>query len=78
MPNRDATGPNGNGPFTGRGLGRGFGRGLFRGRFFGRGSTVKECTCPECGYREPSQRGIPCTEKKCPKCGVTMKGVNCL
>jgi len=73
MPNRDTTGPMGNGPFTGRGLGRGFGRRLFR-----RASTTKECTCPECGYRQPSERGVPCTEKKCPKCGATMKGVNCL
>ena len=73
MPNRDATGPNGNGPFTGRGFGRGWGRG-----FFGRRNIGKECICPECGYRQPSERAVPCTEKKCPKCDATMKGVNCI
>lgn len=73
MPNRDATGPMGNGPFTGRGFGRGWGRGFFRGR-----NSGKECICPECGYRQPSERAVPCTEKKCPKCGATMRGVNCI
>lgn len=73
MPNSDGTGPLGNGPFTGGGLGRGLGR-----RFFRRGSAIKECTCPECGYKEASERGIPCTEKKCPKCGATMRGINCI
>jgi len=44
MPNRDQTGPQGQGPATGRGLGpcgtgtgRGFGFGFGRGRGFGRG-----------------------------------------
>jgi hypothetical protein len=48
MPNRDKTGPQGQGPLTGRGLGpcgsgtgtgttRGFGFGFGRGRGFGRG-----------------------------------------
>jgi len=77
MPNRDTTGPMGEGPFTGRGLGRGFGRGWGRG-LFRRRNAVKECICPECGYRQPSERGIPCTEKKCPKCGAEMRGVNCI
>jgi len=30
------------------------------------------CYCPNCGYQEPHQRGIPCTSKKCRKCGSTM------
>lgn len=66
MPNRNGTGPLGTGP-----VGRG--RRLFR-----RNTGTKECTCPNCGYKEPSQRGIPCTEKKCPKCGTPMKGSNCI
>ena len=78
MPNRDATGPMGEGPYTGRrGLGRGWGRGFGRG-FFGRRNAGKECICPECGYKQPSERAVPCTEKKCPKCNATMKGVNCI
>ena len=38
----------------------------------------KTCTCPKCGYEEASTRGIPCTEKKCPKCGTALKGKDCL
>ncbi|MDY0097112.1 MAG: hypothetical protein RBS01_02060 [Candidatus Dojkabacteria bacterium] len=37
----------------------------------------KECTCPACGYKESHTRGIPCTQKKCPKCGTPMKGIFC-
>ncbi len=59
-------------------FGRGCGRGRGRGRARGKGNTLKVCTCPECGHTENSERGIPCTEKKCPKCGMTMKGKLCL
>ncbi|MCD4756516.1 hypothetical protein K8R20_02795 [bacterium] len=57
-------------------FGRGCGKGRGRGR--GRGNSPKVCTCPECGYTESSERGIPCTEKKCPKCDTVMKGELCL
>jgi len=30
------------------------------------------CTCPNCGYREPHERGIPCLQKRCPTCGVAL------
>jgi predicted Fe-Mo cluster-binding NifX family protein len=30
------------------------------------------CLCPECGHREPHQRGVPCFEQPCPKCGKAM------
>jgi len=53
-------------------LGRGTGRGLRRN------NAKKVCTCPKCGYTSDYTRGIPCTEKKCPKCGTTMKGEYCL
>ena len=66
MPNRDGTGP----------LGRGsIGRGRQAGGL--RQGGTKECTCPACGYKEQHTRGIPCTQKKCPKCGTPMKGVFC-
>ena len=29
-----------------------------------------ECLCPNCGNRVPHQRGIPCYEHRCPKCGT--------
>jgi len=50
MPRLDKTGPQGQGPMTGRGLGAcgsgvGYGRGLGRGRGYGLG-----CGCPLCGF----------------------------
>ncbi len=69
MPNLDGTGPLGQGPLTGRRLGS-----LARGR---RQGGMKECTCPKCDYKESQTRGIPCTERVCPKCGTKMKGIYC-
>ena len=33
-----------------------------------------KCVCPSCGYEEAHDRGTPCAEKDCPKCGTKMKG----
>jgi hypothetical protein len=69
MPGGDGTGPAGGGPGNGRGLGRGAGRGMMGGRGLGTGG---ECICPNCAYRATHQRGVPCYEGKCSKCGTPM------
>ena len=28
--------------------------------------------CPQCGTKAPRERGVPCFQQKCPKCGSTM------
>lgn len=60
----------------GRVRGRG-GRGQ-GGRGFGRmdGSFANEnvgyCVCPQCGHSQPHERGFPCFEISCPKCGTPL------
>jgi len=44
--------------------------GMGRGRGFG--GPPAECVCPNCGLRVPHQRGIPCFQHICPKCGTPM------
>jgi len=31
-----------------------------------------ECFCPKCNVTVPHQRGVPCQEEHCPKCGAKM------
>ncbi|MBN1814965.1 MAG: hypothetical protein JXA14_24230 [Anaerolineae bacterium] len=60
----------GGGSGAGRGGGRGPGR-MGGSQAAGPGGT---CVCPNpnCGHREPHQAGVPCYQKKCPKCGTQM------
>ncbi|NOQ56412.1 MAG: DUF134 domain-containing protein [Nanohaloarchaea archaeon] len=66
MPNRDGTGPMGQGV----GLGQGRGRGRMNDSFStGLGSI---CRCPKCGYEQPHIRGQPCNRIRCPECNGLM------
>jgi len=59
--------PQGRGMGQGRGWGGGRGRGMGGGR--GPGGN---CICPNCREKVPHERGIPCSQMKCPKCGTNM------
>jgi predicted Fe-Mo cluster-binding NifX family protein len=51
------------------------GRGRREQRFTGgtlAGGSTGNCLCPKCGNREPHERGVPCMQKQCPKCGSAM------
>lgn len=69
MPRGDGTGPTGQGPGTGRGQGRGGGRGRMGGMGAG---PVGHCICLKCGEKVVHQRGVPCNQITCPKCGTQM------
>jgi predicted DNA-binding protein (UPF0251 family) len=62
--------PRGRGLGLGRGMGAGRGG---RGRMGGFAAGPSgNCVCPKCGYKEVHQTGVPCYQKKCPKCGSPM------
>ncbi len=62
MPKGDGTGPiRGTAPRGGR----------MRGPRAGAGPEGY-CICPVCGEKIAHQRGLPCMNMKCPKCGAKM------
>ena len=56
----------------GFGRGQGSGRGAGQGRGFGGRGPGGSCICPSCGEKVAHQRGVPCKDLKCPKCGSPM------
>jgi predicted Fe-Mo cluster-binding NifX family protein len=54
---------------AGQGQGR---RGTGRATESGPATAYGACVCPQCGNREPHERGVPCTGKKCGQCGAVM------
>jgi predicted Fe-Mo cluster-binding NifX family protein len=76
-----AVNPEGSGTDGGRGRGRGGGGGRGQGPGGAKGGRMGGpraagpagfCVCPQCGRKEPHERGIPCVERKCPGCGILM------
>lgn len=60
----------GQGGGGGRGGGAGSARGARnRGGGFGPGGF---CVCAKCGEKIQHERGVKCTELKCPKCGTPL------
>jgi predicted Fe-Mo cluster-binding NifX family protein len=55
-----------------RGQGGGQGRGRRNAGSTGSAAASGVCICPQCGNQEPHQRGIPCMQKACAKCGAVM------
>ena len=51
--------------------GRGFGQGQGGPR---QGDGADVCVCPKCGHKIKHEKGKPCNEIKCPKCGTIMRG----
>lgn len=64
-------GQGGMGGGGGRGQGRG---GQGRGRMGGPlgAGAVGTCLCPKCGRRIAHERGVPCVQRQCPKCGTAL------
>jgi predicted Fe-Mo cluster-binding NifX family protein len=54
--------------------GSGGGRGQGQGRMGGSqaGGAIGFCVCTKCGHREAHERGVPCIQKQCPKCGTAL------
>lgn len=67
-----AGGGAGRGAGGGRGSGRGQGQGAGRMGGARQVGPAGECVCPQCGHREAHERGVPCVQKVCPKCGTAL------
>ena len=45
---------------------------LAQGGRKGRTPDNGTCVCPQCGYQQPHEQGVPCMQKKCAQCGAVM------
>lgn len=57
-------------PGAGAGKGQGGARGRQGGAAAGPDGT---CVCPQCGHSQSHERGVPCVQVMCPKCGVALR-----
>ena len=71
MPFGNGTDPFGEGPGTGSGMRADGGQGRMGGNRPGAGPGG-DCVCPQCGTRVGHDRGVPCYNLSCPKCGAKM------
>ena len=71
----------GGGNRRGSGQDRGMGGGQGRGMGGGQGGGGQgpggpgpsgNCVCPKCGKSFPHQRGVPCSQMKCPDCDTAL------
>lgn len=63
----------GQGPAQGQGQGQGRGgHGRGRRRNPKTAGSTWTCRCLKCGHQEPHERGVPCADRPCPKCGSAM------
>ncbi len=64
----------GQGGGQGGGMGAGRGQGGGRGRLGGpaAGGPVGNCVCPQCNETVAHERGVPCSERQCPRCGAAL------
>ena len=51
---------------------RGKGMGIGGRRQRDGGASI--CRCPNCGYTTKHNRGIPCNQNSCPRCGTRLVG----
>ena len=68
--NRQGTGSGNGGKEDDMNQGSGGGQGRMGGSQAG--GAIGFCVCTKCGHREAHERGVPCVQKQCPKCGAAL------
>ena len=52
------------------------GKGIGNGGMRQRDGGTDICICPDCNKKFEHERGIPCKERTCPDCGVSLIGTS--